>query len=428
MEHQTSMKMYWSFASDLWAVTSNLTCIGGLSLVRQSATFAFANVSSKQLMAENLTLASPLTPGFVSFHNTVGPFGNIDILPFFALPPKQFIDPLPQDLCDSPASAFTQVEEAFLGTSFSATSVCYTYFSENVTPDRFMLLFALLGAQHNTSLTFDAITNICAWDSAAEDQCIDIYYLTSLAQQAQVDAVAERVQMMQYILNCTTPALYRYSILNPGDPTWLFFGWCYLYDWVAGKREVVSFEGDLLSLVVLSTSNEPLTYQPDPTEIPVDFSWLVQLSIRYVTALYIVLAAWVAVNTVGVASLELQWFVYVLNDGFSCVTQHFTARYAGKSTAVNMDQSLVCNCGVLQIGHVNVVYFSIGICVASVVGCYLSGTFDGAGRHWTFRRSCCRRRPSTCWTLKIVCVTENYIDKTTALMAGIVLERQRLPL
>ncbi|KAH9084278.1 hypothetical protein LEN26_020956, partial [Aphanomyces euteiches] len=59
----SSMKMYWSFASDLWAVSKNTTAIGGYHLIRQSPSFAFANTSLADVMGQNGTLPSPLGRG-----------------------------------------------------------------------------------------------------------------------------------------------------------------------------------------------------------------------------------------------------------------------------------------------------------------------------------------------------------------------------
>ncbi|EQC29836.1 hypothetical protein SDRG_12383 [Saprolegnia diclina VS20] len=77
---QTSLKMYWSFASDLWAIATNTTFVGGRSLLRASARFAFANVTSAMLLTQNLTLPSPLPAGLTLLASTIGPFGSVDMV------------------------------------------------------------------------------------------------------------------------------------------------------------------------------------------------------------------------------------------------------------------------------------------------------------------------------------------------------------
>ncbi|KAH9124348.1 hypothetical protein LEN26_009724, partial [Aphanomyces euteiches] len=79
---QTSMKMYWSFASDLWAVSSPSTSIYGASLIRQDLSFAFKNRSIESILVENGTLSGPeLVSGgaYSTFRAMIGPFGSVDL-------------------------------------------------------------------------------------------------------------------------------------------------------------------------------------------------------------------------------------------------------------------------------------------------------------------------------------------------------------
>ncbi|OQS05484.1 hypothetical protein THRCLA_02393 [Thraustotheca clavata] len=76
---QTSMKMYWPFASDLWAIATNNTLIGGKSLISTSSNFAFNNVSTQNLLIQILTLISPLNAGLTVLESTISPFGVIDM-------------------------------------------------------------------------------------------------------------------------------------------------------------------------------------------------------------------------------------------------------------------------------------------------------------------------------------------------------------
>ncbi|KAF0686732.1 Aste57867_21480 [Aphanomyces stellatus] len=580
LEHENSRKMYWALAGDFWAIASNATRVAGLSLIRSDRAFAFANVSAADLLVENLTVALPLTPGFASFEASVGPFGSVDMVyvvpprparqffqqaiatltsllyanasaraAFAALPPKNYITPFPSDwldgaiaslggnmLCgsDVAAASITSVDSSVFNRAFSVANVCHTYFSEYITPDQYLVFFALLGTHLNTAIGPDDVAAYCEWDAGCEDNCVDIHtawldFLTTtaaattaplapLAIETQTDVAALNLHVMQYIMNDTTPQLYRRQVVDPTSPTWTFFGWCYVYDWVAGNRDVVSFQGDGMSLSIVSGYSGPLHLNPDPAEIPLDFSFLLQVSITYVTVTCLALGVWIAVYTVvdrghvaganlmrmhrlvgliwtgrlfifvrsvsamlllstlqatlavhgtvtgletprlasfnvALASLEFQWFVYLLNDGLSGVTQLHTNAYAGKSTwltslivfvwmqvrpraivatmarqctAVDMDSALVCDSGVLEIGSLTLVTTSMAICAACTVVCYvveryirctakavdvlsllLSSqakyilTFDDWSHHGTI-----------------------FLDKATALMAGIVtLER-----
>ncbi|KAG9410961.1 hypothetical protein AC1031_018989 [Aphanomyces cochlioides] len=79
---QTSMKMNWQFASDLWAISSPTTSIYGASLIRQAPLFAYANRTIESILVENGTMRSSdlTTVGAYSvFRRTIGPFGSVDL-------------------------------------------------------------------------------------------------------------------------------------------------------------------------------------------------------------------------------------------------------------------------------------------------------------------------------------------------------------
>ncbi|EQC39461.1 hypothetical protein SDRG_03663, partial [Saprolegnia diclina VS20] len=77
---QTTYKMYWSLANDLSAIASNTSGISGLSLLRTSPRFAFANTSLQAVLTTNLTLMSPLAKGLALVAATIGPFGVTDMV------------------------------------------------------------------------------------------------------------------------------------------------------------------------------------------------------------------------------------------------------------------------------------------------------------------------------------------------------------
>ncbi|KDO19910.1 hypothetical protein SPRG_22344 [Saprolegnia parasitica CBS 223.65] len=75
----TSWKTYWTFASDLWAISTNGSGIAGKSLLRQSPHFAFANASLASILTRNITLQAPLDDVLSEFHHRLGPFGAVDL-------------------------------------------------------------------------------------------------------------------------------------------------------------------------------------------------------------------------------------------------------------------------------------------------------------------------------------------------------------
>ncbi|KAF0685042.1 Aste57867_23071 [Aphanomyces stellatus] len=578
LSQQTSLKMYWSLAGDLWAIGSNATSVSGMSLLRTSATFAFQNMSAESLLQRNGTLASPLTAGFEAFQTTVGPFGAVDMkfvlapaslqqmyqamvanitalvvddtkaqADFEGLASRSYIGEFPPPLASSSISLlggnlfcggemaplpFTIPFNTAMYVGFSHATMCGIYDTDYFIPDKFLELFALLGVNQSQPVTTDAIDAFCAYDTYVDAPCVDVYtakaaFLTKyfastfatvapLATQVQVDVVANRVEYVQYILNGSTTALFHLSILDPnsGSLAWPFFGWCFLYGWAAGLREVVSFQGDQGTLTVVSARSSPLTMTPNASEIPRDLSFLLQVAIVYITALFLVLAALVALYTltsrgnikgrnlfkfsrlVGLvwvgrtfllvrsitavimldtasldlvqrggmtrlvtppiqwfnmmlASMELQWFVYILNDALSFVTRYRTAQYAGLSAwtawfalvlwtfvqpnrhtaaihrtcvATDMDVALTCISGSVSIGQFSRLCISAAICGASVIMCYgvallawqdnspvdVSSLMLSSQAKYLLNLSQ--------WTFSDV----TYLDKPTALMAGIV--------
>ncbi|KAF0685039.1 Aste57867_23068 [Aphanomyces stellatus] len=77
-----------------------------------------------------------------------------------------------------------------------------------------------------------------------------------------------------------------------------FFGWCFLYSWAAGLREVVSFQGDAGTVTTISANYDLLTMPPNAAEIPYDLAFMLQLAIKYITALLLILVALVVVYTI----------------------------------------------------------------------------------------------------------------------------------
>ncbi|OQR91272.1 hypothetical protein THRCLA_09056 [Thraustotheca clavata] len=78
-----SLKMYWAWASDLWAIATPNTLMTGASLLRHSSThrgaFTDKNLTMEQVLVQNGTFRWPLRIGYEIFHNSIGPFGSVDL-------------------------------------------------------------------------------------------------------------------------------------------------------------------------------------------------------------------------------------------------------------------------------------------------------------------------------------------------------------
>ncbi|RHY85559.1 hypothetical protein DYB35_006932 [Aphanomyces astaci] len=574
---QSTFKMYWGFASDLWAVASNDTSVCGLSLIRGATDFAFSNISREELLVANTTIPNVLPSGLQNLRDLLGPFGNVDMTfesppavltqfyhalmsnlsnltftdvqaqrSFLALPAKIYYSPFPPQiamynavvtlqggnlLCgnDMPDLAGAIDRQSSMYSAFSTDNTCSLGNMQNGRPDAFQTLFAVVGTSFNHNMTDEYIAQTCVWDAWPMANCADVYAsvlafatshnatfgpLRALAQATHVQITSMNIMFVQFIVNHTEPSLFQVNILDPTNAVWQFTGWRFLYDWATGSREVVTFQGDAGAISTMSDQYAQHSMSPNASEIPRDVSFVLLVVCQYVTVLFVTMGGLIALYTVTtrghikggnllkmsrivglvwagrvflfirsvtamiclhtarldlvqhghatsfvspplawtdlmLAALELHWFVYILNDTFTFVTQHYTKYYASHSawlawlvtviwsqlepnqhavrvrrtcTAVDMDFELVCSSGVVEIGSISRVGVSIAICFGSVVVCYV----------WQLRT----RRESSILDIPSLmlpsqakylldfhewCFHDTYfIDQPSALMAGVI--------
>ncbi|KAF0695744.1 hypothetical protein As57867_013405, partial [Aphanomyces stellatus] len=97
------------------------------------------------------------------------------------------------------------------------------------------------------------------------------------------------IGMMQFASNVdgTNWTLLFEPVLE--DPRWAIYGWSFLYDWVEGKREVVSFEGEGTSIVLISSADAPLVF-PSSTNKPTSATQYIYYFVVYTSALLALVA------------------------------------------------------------------------------------------------------------------------------------------
>ncbi|OQR91088.1 hypothetical protein ACHHYP_04976 [Achlya hypogyna] len=393
VRQQTSMRMYWSFASDLWAVATNATSVCGQSLVRQSQAFAFANTSAEELLYENLTLVAPINAGLDVVQTLVGPFGAIDLeyvlgppplLLFYAsfraqlasllaenataqaaylrLPTWAFLMPVPSSMwavnaslvvggnmmCGSDLPAYAPTYGFYRG--YGMSNACFANFLESTPPSTPLLLFASLG--YHLTLPSADVAAICSLDAYSGLGCSEAFgayfdfvaahdsvfqTLSPLAHAARASVLTLGVEAAQFISSDgigSLVSLYRINLLEPTDLPWNFYGWCYLYEWAVGNREVVMFEGDAGSVTVLSARTDVQSMSPDPGEVPVSFSLLCQSFNFYVSWVLIVVAS-------GVAGFALLHAESVEGQNFFCLNRVIGHVWAGRTFLVVRSASAI---------------------------------------------------------------------------------------
>ncbi|OQR85652.1 hypothetical protein ACHHYP_11595 [Achlya hypogyna] len=408
--------------------------------------------------------------------------------------------------------------------------MCHATFSTNMSPTSASETFAFLGFNYTNGLTIDDLAAICALDMHALSTCASDYIgtlthvitygsafasLAATATAVVADVTALNVSAVQYLTDTVTNVteLRTFPILDPMDRPWRFYGWCYLYEWASGLREVISVVGDMGRITTISASTPPMAMEPSAHAIPSSFSYMSRYCVQYITIVLILMSGLLALSAVfhkghvearnflcvnrivgmtwlgrplvlvrslsaiwllntspltlvqvGVgtrftspplawyttllATSEMTWFVYVLNDLFSCITQQYTSLYASKSSTLtwlvafawtlwspqlyaasvdrhcsvqDMDFQLTCRSGMVAVGSLS----RFGVSMAVICGC--------VGATYAYYRLALPTLPSRAFPCLVLSAKayyvlpfdrwrlrgEVYIDKTTAIMGGL---------
>ncbi|OQR96369.1 hypothetical protein ACHHYP_16011 [Achlya hypogyna] len=358
---QSTFKMYWALGSDWELVARNSSAIGGMSLVRGSSNFAFANQTLESVMVTNGTLSLPFNNIFASVRAYLGPFGSVDmfyIVPpeealrgfrmvqaamrsalagslmaqqdFFLIEPIDAVRPVPKAwlalntnafggslLCSQPGASGDQRLLAGLINLASYSIACSTNgIYSQVQPNReYIVLSALLSGVATSPRASVNLPDICSQDTGHLDHClsyltqsfafvdahivdVETIAATSLAVMHAIRAL--NIEFVQFVGdNATAPmTVLHINVLEPSDPTFFFFGWWYLCDWVFGTREVISFQGDGARINVLSEYLAPFSQDVLPWQFPTTLANYARSGAIYVTIVMISVSALVFVYIV----------------------------------------------------------------------------------------------------------------------------------
>ncbi|KAF0693779.1 Aste57867_15278 [Aphanomyces stellatus] len=362
LDKQTTFKMYWGLGNDFMAAAHNQSSVAGLSLVRSSPRFAFANTSVQALLIENGTLASPFGTVFTLLSTTaLGSFGSVDmnVIPcpveataavhaiyetlrdtlahdratqvaYSRIVASWSMYPVPKAWTDenfiavsgsllcpeypfassSPiAAGFTELTSWEFGCFISSTT---TYLDAS---SKTLLASAILA--NITSPTSPLVAPTCAQNVAFQASCVN--FLTQLAafidtamapadlaRLADASAMATRairglnVTFTQFGMRDANAsvALHQLNVLDPTQVEFTFFAWVFLLDWTIGKREAVSFEGDAGTMVILTDFLDATAEQVSLGENCVNLSFYLRNVTLYVTSAMIVLATLVSIYVV----------------------------------------------------------------------------------------------------------------------------------
>ncbi|KAG9398705.1 hypothetical protein AC1031_014490 [Aphanomyces cochlioides] len=360
LSKQISYKTYWGLAGDLTAITTNGSTIYGQSLVRQASNFAFRNLSLEAQLMANQTLPAPLTDGLSLLRSKLGPFGSTDTyrvavpqslamlyenltqsvtsllaqsidaqVDFWPLYDSTLVCPQPSEwddslfwggdiLCREQLSSQPHVQ-----LFFSSQGSCGINVNEFVqlTPHIVLMAAMTSGLVHhlNESMSINAI---CRRATNMAEACNEIllsmkaiaekYFTRDRIKTAynaalQIKTMDVDIQLFQYIsrskshISISTPRLFD-------DIDFEFFAWIMLFEWTQGFREVVTFEGDVGQLTLMSTLYTPSTSPANAMEVPLNMALYVHRVMQYCTLVLLGVAA-----VAGVYIIHSRSYVQGLN-------------------------------------------------------------------------------------------------------------------
>ncbi|KDO33752.1 hypothetical protein SPRG_01633 [Saprolegnia parasitica CBS 223.65] len=244
---ETSSKMYWSLFSEFWNRQSNSTYLSRQSLLRASSRFAYQNISLQwHMLALSYLPSRPWSQTYSLVSSHLGPFGSIDMI---------FVPPPP--VLRRAVAAFERVmTDARQAHTTAYLDIPATHVVQPAPRKWKHVLWAVSGSL------------LCP-----DQPAIDLVHLETLtvSETALVD-------------------LHHTRLLDPSDASFDYFAWLFFYDWVYGRREVISFQGDLGSLTVMGDTLPNRSDAVDASQLPTVFALYARRAVQYVTSSILALA------------------------------------------------------------------------------------------------------------------------------------------
>ncbi|RHY64487.1 hypothetical protein DYB30_001979 [Aphanomyces astaci] len=355
---QTSFKMAWPLAWDLSLIVANASVLSHKSLLRRSSNFAYANMSLDMMSSE--FVPRPMGPGMAMVESALGPFGSVK-MKREACPSslrslyQQITGQLKQRLGTDAAiqTAFWPIYYSFTmqpvmnvwasmserggdilcemdpnfqpvddraAVSFSYRGLCGVRLQDTLTGDTGGLIKAIVATSDLNATAAAALERyspdtsmrLIASAQAFTTAAFSIQELTTLQQLAQ----SVRLEFRQAILNLTMvqfivrrasggppPAdaakLSTVNVFDESEQNFELFAWLYLFDWVQGIREVVTFQGDVGAITSMSTTTVYTEMPVNPMEVPLNVAFYMRWLLQYITFVMLGVAVVVCVYIVA---------------------------------------------------------------------------------------------------------------------------------
>ncbi|RHY27421.1 hypothetical protein DYB32_006788 [Aphanomyces invadans] len=364
---QTSFQLYWSFASDLWAVAANSTRMGGRSLVRTSRDYAWYNVSLEDILLDNGTVDAPLTRSRSLVRAALGPFGTIDAKRIPCPESLRVAHQVGTEMLARTLSASAAAQDDFWGIyhtfnyspmpqawsegAYGGSLLCDINSAASKQPCEFFTYkggCSMFGAESTLGSTVQAVKSLlavgaheiargwvestCERELSERESCVtqltdaiaflakhvsldDMQTMSSLGSDAK--AVVRDELQVDYVQFVSLPGasaagmtLARENFFHSRDME--FFSWLLLWEWVDGKREVTLFHGDAGRICAMSTSDDLAMSPTSAMDIPLNVANYLRAMVQYTSlvlcAVAVVVSLYIVANRGRVEGINMLSF------------------------------------------------------------------------------------------------------------------------
>ncbi|KDO17209.1 hypothetical protein SPRG_17384 [Saprolegnia parasitica CBS 223.65] len=126
---------------------------------------------------------------------------------------------------------------------------------------------------------------------------------TRFVRQAVDDVAALGVEIIQFASDNSSHFRVLHQMLLEGD--YVFYGLAMVYEWVYDHREVVSFQGDGATMVLMSEPMTSLAMAPSSLEVPASTcAYLWYVAVAATRVLVVVAIGTVAYTLLGGSQLD----------------------------------------------------------------------------------------------------------------------------
>ncbi|RHZ02128.1 hypothetical protein DYB31_013925, partial [Aphanomyces astaci] len=242
---------------------------------------------------------------FLTFRESLYAFlesGNSSLLASYAHLTEPLVDPVPPTWGNlsyyggNPMCPFMSAQ-SFVQPSFGITDDCTAQVPYAVHFRRESVVFALI----SSGLSMDQLGFVCNFSSTSSDQCLATLLAvlplvtmwnesTAFGSQYHPPITAMsnlNISFMQFAsaIDDTTRQSFLLQPLVAANDMWSFYGWVGIHEWLSGRREVYSFEGDIATLTVLTEPQDELALVANDLEISRKgcyYIWYITVYITYV--------------------------------------------------------------------------------------------------------------------------------------------------